>query len=109
MMARSSAGFRPGLKSTSQPRSAKISTARGLSSSEMRTLGFAMFSLDFGVSPIQPRQQRFQIALLDSGTAPDAQTRRGIAIAADVVAGLLAFQQVGHLLGRRGLLVGRQS
>src|SRR5215831_20500345 len=41
-MARRSAGFSPGLKSTSQPRSEKISTARGESSSEMSTLGLAI-------------------------------------------------------------------
>src|SRR6185369_10396788 len=97
-MARSSAGFSPGLKSTSQPRSEKISTARGLSSSEISTLGFAMVPLDFRIGPVQPGQQRFQIALLDGGAAPDAQARGGVAIGADVVGRLLALQQVGHFL-----------
>src|SRR6516164_6177859 len=106
-MARNSAGFRPGLKSTSQPRSEKISTERGLSSSEMRTLGFAIFALDLCVGPVEPRQQGLQITLLDGGAAPDAQARRGVAIGTDVVARLLALQEVGHLLGRGGLLVGR--
>src|SRR5689334_25382588 len=100
-MARSSAGLRPGLKSTSQPRSEKISTARGESSSEIRTLGFAIFALDLPIGPVEPRQQGFQIRLLDGGAAPDAQARRGVAVGADVVARLLALQQVGHLLGRR--------
>src|SRR5215475_3629063 len=107
-MARSSAGFRPGLKSTSQPRSEKISTERGESSSEIRTLGFAIFALDLCVGPVEPRQQCLKVALLHRGAAPDAQARRGVAIGADVVARLLVFQQVGHLLGGGGLLVGRE-
>src|SRR5471032_2312727 len=119
MIARSSAGLRPGLKSTSQPRSAKISTARGDSSSEMRTLGLAIcgnssgcfraeFLFDLAVGPVEPRQQRLEIALLDGGAAPDAQSGRGVAIGADVVARLLGLQQIGHLLGRCSLLVRRE-
>src|SRR5712691_9203576 len=119
-MARSSADFRPGLKSTSQPRSEKISTARGESSSEMSTLGFAMtknsssrlrakFALDLAVGPVEPRQQGQKIALLHRGAAPDAQARRGVAVGAKVVARLFALEQVGHLLGGSGLLVGRQG
>src|SRR5256885_8989410 len=107
-MARNSAGFRPGLKSTSQPRSAKISTARGDSSSEIRTLGFAIFALDLAVGPVEPGHQGFQITFLDGGAAPDAQARRRVAVGADVVARLLAFEEVGHLLGGRRLLVGGQ-
>src|SRR5471032_1824630 len=119
MIARSSAGLRPGLKSTSQPRSAKISTARGDSSSEMRTLGLAIcgissgcfraeFLFDLAIGPVEPRQQRLEIALLDGGAAPDAQTWRRVAVGADVVAGFLGLQQIGHLLGCRSLLVGGQ-
>src|ERR1700744_1232215 len=116
-MARNSAGFKPGLKSTSQPRSAKISTARGLSSSEMRTLGFAMCEdssgrfraecpFDLCVGPVEPWQQCLEVARLDGSAAPNAQPRRGIAIGAEIVARLLGLEQVGHLLGGRGLLVG---
>src|SRR5882757_4589198 len=119
-MARSSAGFRPGLKSTSQPRSEKISTARGESSSEMSTLGFAMtknssgclraeLALDFAKSPVEPGQQGFQVGFFDGGAAPDAQAGRRIAVGTQVVARLFALQQVGHLLGRRRLLVGRKG
>src|SRR6266851_2509093 len=120
MMARSSAGFRPGLKSTSQPRSEKISTARGDSSSEMSTLGFAMtknssgrlraeFPLYLAVSPVKPRQQGLEIGFLHRGAAPDTQARRGVAVGAKVVARLFALEQVGHLRGGSGLPVGRQG
>src|SRR5262245_8020929 len=107
-MVRNSAGFRPGLKSTSQPRSEKISTARGLSSSEIRTLGFAIFSLDLCIGPVEPGQQGQKVALFHRSATPDAQARRGVAIGADVVACLLALQEVGDLLGGSCLLVSRQ-
>src|SRR5262249_30057997 len=107
-MARNSAGFNPGLKSTSQPRSEKISTARGESSSEMSTLGFAIFALDLCVGPIEPGQQGQKIRLLDSRAAPDAEPRRRVAVGTDVVTRLLAFEQIGHLFGCGSLLVGRK-
>src|SRR5919199_2951624 len=118
MMARSSAGGRPGLKSTSMPRRRKISTAAGESLSEMSTLGTGMLlrglggcllGFDLRQSPVEPGQQRLDVGGLDGGTAPDAQARRRVAVGADVERDALLFQKGGDPLRRGRLPFGVES
>src|SRR4051812_18931400 len=101
MIAFNWSGLRPIFTSTSTPRSRKISAARGLRSSEMRTLGMGYLScsvppaladgtmekgtgpegpvresgrlclLGLRVGPVEPRQQGRDIGGLNRGTAPD--------------------------------------
>src|SRR3954469_12706492 len=123
--------------STSMPRSAKISTARGLRASAMNTLGMIVRSeknstretrvsaenakekdtyplrllcvlrLDLllsrlgggaflGPGPFEPRQQRLDVAALDRGAGPDADTRRRGAVAGEVVAGTFGLDPRRH-------------
>src|SRR3990167_1516928 len=53
------------------------------------------------VGPVEPRSERLDIGGVDRGAAPDAQTRRSIAIARDVIGGAFGLQQSGHLLDER--------
>src|SRR5580700_10402446 len=83
---------RLGWKSTSMPRSLKIATAASDKASEMRTFGAMTTSrglrqgiLGLGVSPIEPQRQRLDIGALDRRAAPDAQSRRRVAVCVDVI------------------------
>ena len=51
--------------------------------------------------PVEPRTERFDVGGVDGGAAPDAQPRRGIAIAADVIGGVLRLEGFCDVLGRR--------
>jgi CubicO group peptidase (beta-lactamase class C family) len=49
-------------------------------------------------SPVEPGAERFDVGGIDSRAAPDAKTRRRIAIAGDVIGGVFGFQQRSDLL-----------
>ena len=51
-----------------------------------------------GEGPVEPRHQRRDVGGLDRGAAPDAQARRRVAVAADVVGDALGLEQLGHPL-----------
>src|SRR5215210_4163253 len=116
MMARSSGGERPGLKSTAMPRRRKISTAAGESLSEMRTLGGTalllrclrgcVFGFDLLQGPVEPGQQGFDVGGLDGGAAPDAQPRRRVAVGAGVERDAFLLQEARECLRCRGLAFG---
>src|SRR5712671_5981097 len=115
MASSSASGLRPVRTSASMPRSPKISTARGLSSSAIRTLGMReTLSCLVGsgthllVRPLEPREQGFEIAALDGGAGPDPQARRRLAVRRDVVGDALLLEQLGDLAPDRNLGVRRQ-
>src|SRR5712691_919116 len=67
-----------------------------------------LFHLSEG--PIEPRRERFDIGCLHGGAAPDAQTRRRGAIAADVESDIFLFQKTCDLRGSFSLrLLGQSS
>src|ERR1700731_2769035 len=51
-----------------------------------------------GESPVDPLGEQRNIARLDCGATPDAQTRRRIAMAREVVTGAFLLNQTDHLL-----------
>src|SRR5258708_2616050 len=110
MIAFSSPGFRPGFSSTSRPRARKISTARGLSSSLIRTLGCAISAglgqggLDLAIGPVEPWQQRLDVGGLDRSAGPQPQARRRIAMVDRVIGGAVLLEQFAHALHHRDLL-----
>src|SRR5689334_23361214 len=113
MICNSSGFFRPTLTSASTPRLRKISSARGLSSSAMSTFGMSipLFGkvADAGrEGPVEPRQQRFDIAALDRRPTPEAQTRRRRSVGTGIERDGLLFQRVGERLGEARLPVTRQ-
>src|SRR5260370_36423357 len=99
MISLSASGLRPTFTSVSIPRFPKISTARGLSASAISTLVMENCpkygngrrgsgrcrAADLAIGPVEPRQQRLDVAALDGGTCPDPQARRRVAVAGDVV------------------------
>src|ERR1700735_1208613 len=113
----SSSGFRPTFWSTSRTRDLKISTARGERSSLMRILGFMVcsclfrekemanirwtdgkslrrrfqFGADDGMGPVDPLRQRGDVARFGSGTTPDTQARRRVAVGVDVISNAFFF------------------
>src|SRR5581483_1364618 len=98
MIGISSLGVSPTFSSTSMPRSWKIFTASGASSSAIRTLGLGAISrrllllgFDFAIGPVEPGQQRIDIAGLDRRSAPDPQARRGVAIGTGIEADTLGL------------------
>src|SRR5690606_16836103 len=120
----SSSGVIPGFTSTSQPRSSKMRAALGSILSEMRTLGFVMkASLENGMrkaagawpavrgsdrlerspGPVEPGAERLDVGRIDRRAAPDAQARRGVAIAGDVVSRAFLLQQAGESLDEVGV------
>ena len=62
----------------------------------MTEMGQAAFAL--GVGPVEPGPERLDIGGVDGRAAPDAQARRGVAIAGDVVGGAFLLEQAGDLL-----------
>src|SRR5437899_2501135 len=105
-----------GWKSTATPRSRKICTAAGESASEIRTLGdieevsrrLAQRVLAARECPIEPKRERLDVGALDGRAAPDAQSRRRIAIGVDVVGDALLLQRSGNALDERRLRVRRK-
>src|SRR5271154_1290814 len=98
MRRRNSAAARPIATSVSIPRARKISAARGLNSSAINTFGMT-FSLRRlgGVAllvpgPVEPWQERLDIAPLDRRAGPDADPRRRGAVAGEGIAGAFGFQ-----------------
>src|SRR4029077_6176864 len=99
MISLSASGLSPILVSASMPRSRKISRARGLSASAISTLAMGKVLIpeiagagsgcrraaDLAIGPVEPGQQRLDVGALDGGARPDAQARRRIAMARDVV------------------------
>eukprot|EP01136_Pigoraptor_vietnamica_P033668 Opistho-1_new@96758 len=55
-------------------------------------------SVERGVSPVEPRAERFDIGGVDGRAAPDAKARRRVAIARDVISRAFGFEQRGELL-----------
>src|SRR5436305_14910248 len=103
MASSNASGLRPVRTSASMPRSPKISTARGLSSSAIRTLGMGETlcrlvggGADLVVGPLEPREQGFEIAALDGGAGPDPQAGRRLAVRRDGVGDALLLQQLGR-------------
>src|SRR6516165_11940780 len=99
-----SAGERPMRTSASMPRDWKISTARGLSSSAIRTRTIMFLAgikggsgggAGFGEGPVEPGGERFQVGGLHRGPGPDAQARRRVAIGADVIGRALGLEPIG--------------
>src|SRR5580658_2079213 len=120
----SSSGERPVMTSVSTPRSAKISTARGDRASEIKTLGMASIregirtrrrrsgrggAAQLAIGPVEPGQQRFDIAALDGGAAPDAQPRRRIAMTGDVIGDALGIEHRFEPLHRGALRLDIQA
>src|SRR4051794_14543581 len=114
MIACNSSDFRPTRVSTSTPRSRKMASAAGLSWSAISTLGMvAPISRRLrgsaeplpgpGEGPVEPGQEGLDVVGLDCGPAPDAQPRRRVAVALDVVGRALVGQQLGQVLDE-GLL-----
>src|ERR1700744_413711 len=100
MTARSSAGVRPGLRSTSIPRLRKISTAAGDNLSLINTFGISIPLLsrsqrrsDLGGGPIEPRKQRLNVSGFHGCARPETQAGRRVAIGPDVVGHAVLFQQ----------------
>src|ERR1700761_2495069 len=59
---------------------------------------------DGGVEgPVEPGAQSLDVRGLDRRAAPDAQARRGVAVAADVEGHALLLEQRSELLGEVGL------
>ena len=82
----------------------------------MRTFGHdrphaAFGSADFGLGkgPFEPRRERFEVAAFDRRPAPDAQSRRGVAVIGDVVGDAFFLEQAGQRLCKGGLIIGRQA
>src|SRR5206468_3481783 len=48
--------------------------------------------------PVEPGAERCDIGRLDRTAAPDPQTRRGVAIAGDVIGRIFDLEQAGDLL-----------
>ena len=48
--------------------------------------------------PVEPRPERFDVGGVDGRAAPDAQARRGVAIAGDVVGRAFRLEQLGEAL-----------
>src|SRR3546814_9085950 len=63
-----------------------------------RLRGDTQKSLERSVSPVEPRAERFDIGGVDGRAAPDAQPRRRVAIARDVVCRAFGFEQAGEFL-----------
>src|SRR5215475_3055299 len=114
MMDSSSAAGRPMRTSVSMPRSRKISAARGLRSSEIRTRNMSWSSMKtrdcgswlaagLGEGPVEPGQERLDVRGLDRGAAPDAQAWRRVAIGADVEGNPFRLEPVGDGLGESRL------
>src|SRR4051794_26459341 len=117
MTAISSSFFMPTRMSASTPRSAKMRTAAGLSSSAMSTLGMVVPIAGKGGSeagpgglerPVEPGHQRLEVGGLDGGAAPEPQAGRRVAVARDVVGDLLLGEQLGHVLDEGLLRLGVQ-
>src|SRR5690606_27706621 len=53
-----------------------------------------------GVGPVEPRAERIDIGGVDGCPAPDTQTRRGVAVASDVIGCTLGFEQARELLDK---------
>src|SRR6202034_3067205 len=107
MMLISSDFFSPMRTSTATPRLRKTSSAFGLNSSAMRTLGtrlpLSRFIECFEASekcPVEPRSEQFQIALLDRGAAPKAQTRRCRSIRGRIERHALLLKKGRQILGK---------
>src|ERR1700733_14062280 len=54
--------------------------------------------LGFGKGPVDPLGEQRNIIGFDRGAAPDAQARRRVAMAREVIAGAFLFDQTDHLL-----------
>src|ERR1700683_4145644 len=93
MMRSSLAFFRPTGTSTSTPRLRKMSRALGLNSSAMSTLATAARKC-----PVEPGRQGLQIAVLDGGATPDAQTRRRGAIGCRIERHAFLFKERSQTL-----------
>src|ERR1700760_90295 len=65
-------------------------------------------SLGLGESPVDPLRQQLDVLGFHGGAAPDAQTRRRIAIMREIEAGVLLLDQRDQLLGEVGLRIGRK-
>src|SRR5487761_1233636 len=95
----SSSGVSLVLTTVSTPRSLKTATARGLNSSEISTLGMVATgsggcsAANFVEGPVEPRQQCLDVAGFDRGSAPEAQTRRRVAMASNVVGHAFGVEQ----------------
>src|SRR5580704_11863612 len=107
--------FKPTLTSTSRPRLRKISSARGLNSSAMRTLGMgtslsglAQLRHASSEGPIEPGRQRLQITLLPGGATPDPQPRGCRPVRRRIDRDILLFQDRGQVLGELRLPGWRQ-
>src|ERR1700722_15389777 len=110
MMLISSDFFSPMRTSTSTPRLRKTSSAFGLNSSVMRTLGTVLplsawieFFETSEKCPVEPRSQQLKIALLDGSAAPKAQTWRRGSIRGGIERDALLFEKRSEILGKLGL------
>src|SRR5262245_7646173 len=62
--------------------------------------------LTLGKGPIEPQRERLDISALHGRAAPDAQTRRRIAVGIDIVGNALLLQGGGDAFHERGLRIG---
>src|SRR5438309_8155715 len=113
----SSSPASPGIKSTSIPRAARISAARGLRASAINTFGMDRLAQLSGFGrvtllvpgPVEPRQQQCYIGGLDRRARPDPQTRRRGAMTGDVIGRAFVFEPPGHRPGGTEAVVPRHS
>ena len=61
-----------------------------------------LLGCDFGVKrPVEPRKHCFDVAGFNRGTAPDAKTRRRIAVSTNVQRDALTLKPFGNRFGKR--------
>src|ERR1051326_6700952 len=127
MLRASSSLSSPTLMSVSTPRSWKIRTAAAESLSEISTLGamarapgsggnrsaaggrsggLGHRGLALREGPNEPRRERLDVGTFHGRTAPDAQSRRRVAMGGDVVGDALLLQLGSQAFGERRLPVG---
>src|SRR5579862_4122434 len=104
-MQRSACFESPGRVSASMPRSEKTASAAGESLSAMRTLNIASRGVQLVPRPVEPGRKRLDVARVDGGAAPDAQTRRGRAMRRDIEGDPFLFEYRGKPADR-GELIG---
>src|SRR6266852_7831146 len=61
------------------------------------------------IGPVEPGQQRLDVAALDGGAGPDSEARRRIAMAGDVVGDAFRLEQRGEFLDELRLRLARQG
>mmetsp|Transcript_15789 Transcript_15789/g.43676 ORF Transcript_15789/g.43676 Transcript_15789/m.43676 type:complete len:287 (-) Transcript_15789:588-1448(-) len=69
-----------------------IATVAGSLFNRYQETNLQLASLDAFVSPLHPRDEGFEVFLLDGGSAPDSDGRRGITVSTNVVGDILGLQ-----------------